>query len=352
MLGQGRVVDALHQRVLCQKFQHLFGVLRVPFQPQRERLDALQQQKRRKGRERRAGIPQQNRPDIGNKRRSAGRLREGDAVVAGVWRGNGRVVAGCRPIELAAVHDDAAQRCAVAAQELGRRMHDDIRPMLDGPQQIERAEGVIHDQGQAVGVRQPGQRVDIRDIAVGVAQRLDIEGAGVWSDGRLDFLQIMDIHKTRRDAKAGQGMRQQVVAAAVDGLLGDDVPAVLRQGLKGVGDGGGARGQRQCGHAPFQRRDPLFQDVLGGVGQPAVDVARVRQVKPGGGVRAVVKDVGGGGVDGDGSGVCGGVWRLLANVQLQGFKFVFTHVIVSFLIGRVLGGHGGKARPLKVKGQW
>ena len=58
MAGQSRVVDALHQRVLYQKFQHLFGVLRVPLQPQGERLDALEQQERREGRERRAGIPQ------------------------------------------------------------------------------------------------------------------------------------------------------------------------------------------------------------------------------------------------------------------------------------------------------
>ncbi len=176
-----------------------------------------------------------------------------------------------------------------------------------------------------MGVRQRRQRVDIRDVAVGVAQRLDIDGPGVWLDGRLDLLQIMDIHKSRRDAKAGKRMRQKVVAAAVDGLLGDNVPAVLRQGLNRIRDGRGARGQRQRGHAPFQRGDPLFQNILGGVGQPAVDVARVRQVKPGGGVRAVVEDVGGGGVDGHGPGVCGGVRRLLANVQLQGFEFVFTH---------------------------
>ena len=85
-------------------------------------------------------------------------------------------------------------------------------------------------------------------------------------------------------AVLGQGVGQQVIAAAVDGLLGHNVVARLSQGLNGVGDGGSAGGSRQSGYAALQSRDALFQHILGRVGQPSVDVAGVRQTKPGGGM--------------------------------------------------------------------
>ena len=109
-------------------------------------------------------------------------------------------------------------------------------------------------------------------------------------------------------------MGQQVVAAAVDGFLGDDVAAVGRQGLDGVGDGCCAGGQRQCRAAAFQGRYSLFQDVLGGVGQPAVDVAGVRQSEAVGCVLAVMEYVRGGLVDGDCPGVAGRVRLFLSDV--------------------------------------
>ncbi len=60
--------------------------------------------------------------------------------------------------------------------------------------------------------------------------------------------------------------------------------ALLRQRLDGVGDCGGARGGRQRGNAALKRGNALFQYVLCRVGQPAVDVARVGEAEPGGGM--------------------------------------------------------------------
>ena len=52
-----------------------------------------------------------------------------------------RESSGRLPVELAAVHDDAADRRAVPADELRRRVDDDVGPVLDRPQQ--RRRGVV-----------------------------------------------------------------------------------------------------------------------------------------------------------------------------------------------------------------
>ena len=76
-------------------------------------------------------------------------------------------------------------------------------------------------------------------------------------------------------------MLQQVVAAAVNGLLGNYMAAVLGQGLDGVADSGSTGSNSQARHAAFQGSDALFQHILGGVGQTAVNVAGISQAKAG-----------------------------------------------------------------------
>ena len=122
-------------------------------------------------------------------------------------------------------------------------------------------------------------------------------------------------------------MLQQVVAAAVDGLLGNDVVTSLCQRLDGIGDGCGTGSGCQSGHAAFQRGDELLEDVLRGVGQAAVDVARVSQTEAVCGVLAVAEDVGSGLINGHCAGIGGGVGLLLTDVELKGLEFIVRHVI-------------------------
>ena len=335
VVRQRRMVDALDLRMVREEVHDFAGILRVPLKAERERLDALQKKERGKRRDRRAGIAQEDRADIGHEGRGAGRFDEGNAVVAGVRVGDGGIFAAGSPVKAAAVDDDAAERRAVAAEELGGGVDDNIRAVLDGTDEIRRTEGIIDHERQTVLVREDREGVDIRDVAVGVAEGLDVDGSGIGLDGGLDLREIVDVDESGRDAEVREGMLEQVIAAAVDSLLGDEVAAILAKGFERVGDGGCAGGHSQGGDAAFERGDALFQHVLRGVGQSAVDVAGVGEAEAGGSVGAVMEDVGGGGVDRHRAGVGGGIGRFLPDVQLEGLKFICRHDVISFLLSKM-----------------
>lgn len=248
-------------------------------------------------------------------------------MVAGVGGGDVAVLAAGLPVELAAVHDDAAQRGAVAADELGSGVDDDVSAMLDGTDQVRGAEGVINDQRQAMLVSDGCDGINIRNITVGVAQSLEVDSLGVGLDRVLDLFQIVSVHEGGGDAELGQSMLQQVVAAAVDGLLSHDVVAGLSQCLDGVGDGSCTGSSSQRSHAAFQSGNALLEHILGGVGQTAIDVAGVGQTKAVSGVLAVAEDIGSGLVDRHSTGIGSGIGLLLANVKLQSLKFIVGHSI-------------------------
>ena len=167
--------------------------------------------------------------------------------------------------------------------------------------------------------------VDVGDVGVGVAQGLQVDGAGVGPDGVLELHQVVGVHEGALDAERRQRVGQQVVGAAVDGLLGHDMAATLGQRLQRVGDGSRSRRRGQRRNAPFERRDALLQDLLGGVGETPIDVAGVGQTKARGGMLAVVEHVGRGLVDGDRARVGGRVGLLLSHVQLEGLELVRAH---------------------------
>ena len=211
-------------------------------------------------------------------------------------------------------------------------MNNDICAVLNGTDQVRGAEGIIDDQRQAVLVRDGCNGIDIGDIAVGVAQSFQIDGLGVGLDGILHLSQIVCVHKGGGDAELGQGVLQQVVAAAVDGLLGHDVVTGLCQCFDGVGDGSGTGGGCQSSHAALQSSDALLEHVLRGVGQAAIDVAGICQTKAVCCVLAVAEHIGSGLIDGHCAGIGCGIGLLLANVKLQGLKFIVRHSILPLYL--------------------
>ena len=108
--------------------------------------------------------------------------------------------------------------------------------------------------------------------------------------------------------------------------------------LDGIGNSGSTGGDGQGGCPALQGGDALLKDGGGRVHQAGVDIAGLRQAEAARGLGAVAEDVRRRGVDGDGSGVRRRVRVLLADVELQGLKFIILfHGVTSFLrMGRFL----------------
>ena len=324
MIGDCRVVHFLNERVLTQEVEYFDGVFDVAFQAERKGFDPLKKEERVEGGDGGAHVAQKNGADVGDKRGRARGVGERDAVITRVRRGDVRVAFGI-PLEFARIDNDSAEGGSVPADELGGGMDDDVGAVFDRTDQIRGSEGVVDDQRNVVRVRQFGERLDVGNVAVRVAERFDEDGFGFGTDRGLDFFEVVDVDQARLDSVTGECVGEEVERAAVDRLLGDDMFPLLGERLDCVRDGGCPRRNRECPYAPFERSEPFFEDFLRRVGEPAVDVARVGQTETRLGVFGIVKDVRGGLVDRYCPCIGGGISFFLPDMELERFEFIWTH---------------------------
>ena len=285
MVGQRGMVDPLHLGMVSQKLDHAQGVAHVALHAQRERLESLQQDPGVEGRDGSARVAQDDGTYARDEGRRSGHVGEDGAGVRRVGLGQRRILVGILlPGEGAAVDDDAAEAGAVAADELRGRVDHDVGAVLDGAYQVGRAERVVDDEGDAMAMGHLGDGLNVSDVAVGIAERLGVDGLRIGLDSSLEGLEVVDVDDGVGDALRRQRVGDEVERTAVEVVGRHDVVARLTDVLQGIGDGGGARGHGQCGHATLECGQALFEDVLGRVGQPAVDVARIAQGEAVGGM--------------------------------------------------------------------
>ena len=207
----------------------------------------------------------------------------------------------------------------MAGDVLGQRVHDDVGAMFNWPAQVGRGHGVVDDQRDTVGVGDFGQLLEIGDVAERVADRFAVDGLGLAVNQRGKGFRLAVVGEAHRDAVLRQGVREQVVGAAVERRRRNDVVAGFGDGHDRVGDCRLARGQRQAGDAAFKRGDALFQHILRRVHDACVDVALDLQVEQVGTVLRVVEGVGSGLVDRHGHRL-GGRVRAVAGVDGKRFE--------------------------------
>ena len=203
------------------------------------------------------------------------RINERHTMIAGVRVRDQRELSARSPVKLAGIDDHAAKRRAVAADELRRRVDDNVRAVFDGADEIGRAKGIIDDDGKRMLVRNLCNRVNVGNVAVGIAEGLEVNGLRVGLNGRFDLRKIVCVHKRRRHAEGLERMGEQIIRAAVDGLLADDVVTLLGERFNCIRNRRRAGSNRQGRYAALEGRDALFKDVLCGICEPAIDVARV-----------------------------------------------------------------------------
>ena len=332
-----RVADPGHLGPGLQPLGDRERVLAVAGDPQRQRLEALQEEERVERAERGADVAQALDAQLEDEREVAEGGRVADAVVRRIRVDEVLLepLAG-GPVERAAVDDDAADRGAVAADPLRRRVDDDVRAVLDrlGEQG---SEGVVDDDRHAPGVGHVGDRGEVVDVEPRVADELEEDRLGLLVDGAPEGRRVGAVDVGRRDADLGQGVGEQVVGAAVERRRRHDVVAGAGEveDRQRLGRLAGCESER--GHAALERGDALLEDVGRRVHDPGVDVPELLEPEQPGGVGGVVEDVAGRGVDRDGAGVRRGV-GLLARVEgpglgAEGGGIEFGHVVLSSVDG-------------------
>ena len=225
----------------------------------------------------------------------------------------------------------------MAADELRRRVDNDVRAVLDGADEIGRAKGIIDDDGKRMLVRNLCNRVNVGNVAVGISERFKVNCLRVRLDCRFDLGKVVRVDERCGHAECLERMGKQVVCAAVDGLLADDVVSLLGERFDRICNCRRAGGNRERRYAALERRNALFKDVLRGVGESAIDVAGVAQRETVCRVLGIVEDVRSGGVNRNGAGIGGGVRLFLTDVKLQGFKMIVGHnnspSLIRYLVG-------------------
>src|SRR5699024_5284745 len=103
-------------------------------------------------------------------------------------------------------------------------VHHHVGAVLDRPDQVGRADRVVHDQRHTDLVRDGGDRLDVQDVALGVGDRLAVEELRVLLRGGSPGGRVVRVvHEGDRQAQLRQGVVQQVVGAPVQGGAGHEV---------------------------------------------------------------------------------------------------------------------------------
>ena len=121
-------------------------------------------------------------------------------MIRGIGVDKIRKASGSLPVEFAAVDDDAADGGSVAADELGGRVDDDVGAPLDGPAESGRGGGVVDDQRQTVFMGDAGERFDIDNVELGIAEGLGVNGLGLFVDCLLNAVEVIGIDEADGNA--------------------------------------------------------------------------------------------------------------------------------------------------------
>ena len=218
----------------------------------------------------------------------------------------GKAIRVLGPGKAAAVDDGAAERGAVAAEELGQRVNGDVGAVVERFEQDRRGDRIVDDQRHAVTMRDLGQRFDVADIAGGIADRFGEHRPGVLVDQLFDRVRLVAFGEAAGDALARQHVAEQRVRGAVKLRHRDDVAAAVGEIDESKMQRGLSGRHRERADAAFELGDALFEHRGGRVGDPAVAIAFGLEVEQGGAVIGAVERVSDGLVDRNGDRFGGG----------------------------------------------
>ena len=125
--------------------------------------------------------------------------------------------AASRPVELARVDDDTAERSTMPANPLGSGVHDDVSTVINrSNQETAHAEGVVDQERYTVLVRHIRDLLKRRDVELRVSDTLDVYGLGLLVDRSVECGRIIRSDELDMDTVLLQQDLELVVRAAVE----------------------------------------------------------------------------------------------------------------------------------------
>ena len=273
VIGQRCVPYPIDLGMLGKVRRHFFGVGRVPFHAERERIRSQPAQKGVLRAHDCAHVPHHLRAAFGGELRR-GQVGIHEPVIAFVRLVERRIAGVALKIEVAAVHDHAAERRRVAVHVFARGMDDDVRPPLERAAQDRRGKGVVHNEQHAVFLGYLCNFVKVEDLDGGVGDRFGENEFRLVVDELFDlFRRRVGIEKAGLYPQFGQSDRKQVECAAVDRGGRNDVVARAADGESQQRGRRHARRTSDARHAPFEFGGLSFERRNGGVCKAGIKIA-------------------------------------------------------------------------------
>src|SRR5690606_19525405 len=135
-----------------------------------------------------------------------------------------------------------------------------------------RTEGVVDDEGDAVSMGDVGERLEVRDVVLRVADRLDVDRLGVVLDRGFEVGRIVTLDESHLPAEPGECDLELVVRPSVQVGGRHQMVTCLhergeREQLRRLAGRGGDRGA-----ASLEGGDPLLEAFVRRVHDPGVEV--------------------------------------------------------------------------------
>ena len=240
----------------------------------RQRLDSLEQQERVERRHRCSDVAQLLGPKFGRKCVFTEVVPPLQPVVAGDGIGHDRESA-VAPVEGAGVDDHAADRCAMSAEELRGRLHDDVGAELDRAAEVRRRKSIVDDQRHTGCPRHGADRLEVGDFTRRVGDDLGVDGLRVVVDGGGNCSGVVRVHEARVYTESPKCDIELSDRAAVERRVRDDVVARPRQRRHGEKLSGLATRCSNGADTALEVRHPFLERGDGRVGDPGVDRAEL-----------------------------------------------------------------------------
>ena len=179
----------------------------------------------------------------------------------------------------ARIDEHAADHDAVAGQELGRRVEDEVGAVVERPHQVGRRERRVDEQRQPVLVRERRDARDVEHVEPGIAERLAEQQPRLRPDRRAPGVEVARIDERRLDAEARQRVVEQVVRAAVQRARRDDVRARAHAASRSRGAAPPVRSRSRSRRRRLRARRCAPRAPRRRVGDARIDVARALHVE-------------------------------------------------------------------------